>query len=179
MLRKVLIMLLVLTGLGLLPLQAQTPPAAGEAAATKEEVARLVQVLRVKMQMEIMRDGMKAAMKSGAEDALKRRNPEAPPELVARVGAMVDEIFVEFPVDELMEAILPIYQKHLTKSDVEATLAFYSSPAGQKLLDKTPQMMAEAMEAGGAIARRQTEAMHQRIEERLDQMGPVSPAEKK
>jgi hypothetical protein len=41
--------------------------------------------------------------------------------------------------------MIPVYQKYLTKEDLEDVVAFYSSPVGQRLLDKTPAMAAEGM----------------------------------
>jgi hypothetical protein len=38
-----------------------------------------------------------------------------------------------------------IYQKYLTRSDVEGIIAFYGSPAGQHMLDMQPMIMKESM----------------------------------
>jgi hypothetical protein len=42
---------------------------------------------------------------------------------------------------------VPVYERHLTHADVQSILAFYDSPAGQKLLKGTPAMMAESAQA--------------------------------
>ncbi len=42
---------------------------------------------------------------------------------------------------------IPIYQKHLTKGDVDAMTVFYSSPTGQKLLREQPAIASESMQA--------------------------------
>jgi len=177
--KKVLVLSAALALLLALPLDAQTRPADGNAPATREEVVRLLEVLRVKQQMATVREGMKAAMKSGAQDAIKAKHPDAKPEQIARILASVDEIFVAFPTDELIEAMVPIYQKYLTKSEVEATIAFYLSPTGQKLLDKLPQMTTEAMQAGASIAQRQAEGIQKRIEERIKELDPGPSPDKK
>jgi len=36
-----------------------------------------------------------------------------------------------------------IYQKHLSASDVDATIAYYSSPAGEHMLELVPVIMQE------------------------------------
>ncbi len=47
--------------------------------------------------------------------------------------------------------MIPIYQRHLTKTDLDAVISFYASPVGQKLLKEQPAMMAESMQAGQNI----------------------------
>ncbi len=39
----------------------------------------------------------------------------------------------------------PIYQRHMTQTDVEAYIAFYSSPAGQRMVDVQPVIEKELM----------------------------------
>jgi len=63
-------------------------------------------------------------------------------------------MFSALPMDEMVDAIIPIYQKHLTKADLAAVTAFYSSPAGQKILKELPAIMSESMQAGGAIGQK-------------------------
>lgn len=49
------------------------------------------------------------------------------------------------PVDEMLGDMTVIYQRHLSRADVDAFIAFYSSPAGQHLLDEQPAIMKEYM----------------------------------
>lgn len=49
---------------------------------------------------------------------------------------------------ELIEKIIPIYDKYYTTEDLKAVNAFYETPAGQKLLSTLPQAMQEAMKVG-------------------------------
>jgi hypothetical protein len=75
-----------------------------------------------------------------------------------------------FPWDEMLESMVPVYQKHLTKGDIDAIVAFYSAPTGQKLLREMPAMMAEAMESMTPILRKQMDAMTERMQEEVAQM---------
>jgi hypothetical protein len=43
--------------------------------------------------------------------------------------------------------MVPVYQKHLTKGDVDALVAFYSSPTGKKFLIEMPAITSESMQA--------------------------------
>jgi hypothetical protein len=118
---------------------------------TKEEVLHFLDLMQIRSRMVQMIDGMKGGMKTGAKAGLKEQLPNATPEQLAKVDAVAETVFKDFPIDEIVDAIIPIYQRHLTKADLESVIAFYSSPAGQRLLKEQPAMMAEGMKAGQDI----------------------------
>lgn len=60
----------------------------------------------------------------------------------------IDRLKKKLNADELMEMIIPIYDKYYTTEDLKAVNAFYSSPAGKKLLESMPQVMKESMKVG-------------------------------
>lgn len=121
---------------------------------TKEEVLKFLDLMHAKAQMVQAMQGMVAELKKGAEQGFRSELPNATREQLAKLDALFDGIYESIPLDEMVDAVVPIYQKHLTKSDLEAVIAFYSSPPGQKILKELPQIMAEAMQAGGEIGRR-------------------------
>ncbi len=49
---------------------------------------------------------------------------------------------------QLLERIVPIYDKHYTIEDLKAVNAFYETPAGRKLLSSLPAVMQESMQVG-------------------------------
>lgn len=51
-------------------------------------------------------------------------------------------------ISQLINLILPIYQKHLTEADLLGIIAFYESPVGKKFAEKTPLVTQESMLAG-------------------------------
>lgn len=62
-----------------------------------------------------------------------------------------DEFSTEVNKDafnQLINLILPIYQKHLTEADLLGVIAFYETPAGKKYAEKTPLITQESMLAG-------------------------------
>jgi hypothetical protein len=85
------------------------------------------------------------------------------------------------PFDEMMQSMVPTYQKHFTKGDIDSLVAFYSSPVGQKLLREMPAIMGEAMEAMMPIMRQHMDAMNQRLQQEVadmlknSQKKPVQP----
>ena len=51
-------------------------------------------------------------------------------------------------VDVLTERLIPVYAKYYSLEDIEAMIAFYKSPVGQRLLAVQPMVMQESMEIG-------------------------------
>ena len=86
-----------------------------------------------------------------------------------------EEIAKSFPVDEIMEDMIPVYQKHLTKGDVDAMIAFYSSPTGKKLLRDMPAISAEGMQAVYPRIQKNLDAILRRLDEQANQPKPAPP----
>jgi hypothetical protein len=61
------------------------------------------------------------------------------------MNSFMDDLVKNYPVDDILRDMIPVYQRHLTESDVNAMTAFYSSPVGRKVLKEMPAMTAEAM----------------------------------
>lgn len=136
----------------------------------RDEVLRLLELLQVKARLVQLFQGMSDQAVAGAEQSFKASVPDATPEQLEKVDALARELFSDMPVNELLEAMVPIYQKHLTHSDVQAIVAFYSSPVGQKLLMESPAMMSEGMQAGGEIGRRIMEEKLKRLDDRVAEL---------
>lgn len=62
--------------------------------------------------------------------------------------AQIAEVKKEFNVDQLVDLLVPVYQKQFTEEDVKAFLEFYQSPAGKKMVEKQPAIMQESMVIG-------------------------------
>lgn len=56
--------------------------------------------------------------------------------------------FSNTSMDELVEMLVPVYQRHLTEADLQAMIAFYKTPVGKKYAEKTPLIMQESMQVG-------------------------------
>lgn len=59
-----------------------------------------------------------------------------------------DEARKEIMSDDLMNLILPIYDKYYTEDDLDQMIAFHSSPVGKKIAALQPQITKESMDAG-------------------------------
>ncbi len=49
---------------------------------------------------------------------------------------------------DLVNLIIPIYEKYYTEEDVQGLIKFYNTPVGEKVIASLPQVTAESMEAG-------------------------------
>ena len=92
---------------------------------------------------------------------------------------MIDDSLKSFPWDDILQSMIPVYQKHLTKGDVNAMVAFYSTLTGQKILKEMPQIMGEAMQTMMPMLRTHMEAMQERMQQEIAaMMKETSPASK-
>jgi len=164
-LSKVVVLLCVLSVAVLAQTQTATAPAP-----SKEEVLKFLEVLHIKSQLTQYFQGVTKQAKLGAEEGFKEKVPDATPEQLAEVDNFAESLFKDMPVDEMVAAMVPIYQKHLTKEDLDGILAFYSSPVGQKLQREQPAMQQEAMQVGGEIGRRRLGTLMQQMDDFIAKM---------
>lgn len=139
---------------------------ANEAPATKEDVAKLFETMHIHEQMHNMMEVMFKQSRQIAQDALKKRVPEITQKDLDRMDEMMDRMQKQLDVDGILDDMIPVYQKHLTKEDVAAMQAFYGTPTGQKILREQPAMTAEAMRA----VQPRTEKMMNNIMDEVEKM---------
>jgi hypothetical protein len=122
---------------------------------TKEQLAKLFEVMHSKEQMASVMKMIPAIMQqqfAGQTKEMKKDHPE--------MASMTDEQqkaadkvmnrFMEramtvYGTDEMVSDMSALYQKHLTSDDVDAMIAFYSSPAGQHMIATVPAIMQELL----------------------------------
>ncbi len=67
---------------------------------------------------------------------------------------------------DLVDLIVPIYSRHVEEADIDALIAFYKSPAGQRFVKAQPDITRESMEAGQrwgeSVARRVIQSIERR-----------------
>ena len=50
-------------------------------------------------------------------------------------------------LDEILEALAPVFDKYYSEEELQELISFYDSPVGKKFLIITPQLMTEALQA--------------------------------
>ncbi len=80
-------------------------------------------------------------------EQFEKDKSKLPANFESRMNKMMDDMLKGMPFEEMTQAMVPVYQKHFTKGDIDALLTFYSSPVGQKVLEEMPTVTAEGMNA--------------------------------
>ena len=137
---------------------------------TREELMKMFEVLRVRQQTETTMQTVLAQMKQQLEGDIQKRYPNLSAESVQKLEASINDAINLYPVDEMLSDLMPVYQKYLTKADVDAIIGFYSSPAGQHFLDKMPVMTQEAMATMMTKLQVRTAAYADKVEKQADQL---------
>jgi len=118
--------------------QGQTAPAAQAAPAAPALHAKVKKLLQLTGASSIglqMIDGMMHNFKEGL--------PGVPDDFWTSFRAKIKG-------DDLVDMVVPVYEKHLTEEDVDGLIAFFSSPTGRRFVEKQPLILADTMKLGEA-----------------------------
>ena len=118
---------------------AQTPAAQAlpqtdtERAAKRADIRKLIELTGA---ANISADALQKMI-----EPLKASYPQVPEEFW--------ETFVhEVHSDELIDLVIPIYDKYYTHEEIQELTHFYQTPVGQKTIKVLPKLSAEAIDAG-------------------------------
>ena len=102
-------------------------------------------------------------------DLVKMSKPEVPDELWK-------EFLAEFTEDYFIDLLVPIYDKYLTNQEVMDIIAFNESPSGRKLLDISPKIEQQILEASqGSLKLISQKILKKFEEESINEMRPRIP----
>jgi hypothetical protein len=149
--------------------------------ATKEDVQRYLDVMHSREMMTKMMDAMSKPMHQMMHEQYLKDKDKLPADFEERMNKVMDDYMKNLPIEEMLQAMIPAYQKHFTKGDIDGLVAFYSSRTGQKVIQELPAITAEAMQAMMPLMRKQIDAMTERMQEQVAQMkkeSSVKPAAK-
>jgi hypothetical protein len=141
-----------------------------DAPATKEDVQRYLDVMHSHDMMKQMVEAMSKPLHRMVHEDYMKNKDKLPPDFEARMDKMMDDLLNGMPFDEMMQAMVPTYQKHFTKGELNALAGFYGSPTGQKILRELPAIMSEAMESMMPIMRRNIERITQSVQQETAEM---------
>jgi len=154
--------------LGLAVCAAQTTVSVAPDAASKEDVKKLFDVMASRQQVAQMMEQLFAQMRSLSREQLKKRHPDMSDEDLARMDRQSEDFLKNFPIDDMLADMIPVYQRHFTKSEIESLTTFYGSSTGQKFLHEMPAVTAETMRAVYPKIQAQVDAALKRAEEKSD-----------
>jgi hypothetical protein len=149
-----------------LPSLAQVADSTSAAPATRDDILKLFDTMHIRDQMRLVMDSVAKQQREMIREGLKKRAPQMTEQDLTRLDQFTSDILKDFPVDGMLDDMIPVYQKHLNKADVDAMNAFYQSPTGQKMLREMPAMTAESMQASSP----RIQAMMDKVMERAEQL---------
>lgn len=76
-----------------------------------------------------------------------------------------NDLMKEVKTDDLIELIVPIYEKYFTKDDIKELIKFYKTPVGKKTIKLLPKITQESMVAGQEWGKKISEKVVKRLSE--------------
>ena len=137
---------------------------------SRDDLMKMFEVLRVRQQTANAIQTMLAQMKQQLVGDIQKRYPNLSAEAQAKLEASINDAVNLYPINEMLDDLIPVYQKHLTKADVDAIVGFYSSPPGQHFLDKMPAVTQEAMKTMMEKLQVRTAAYSEKVEKQADEL---------
>jgi hypothetical protein len=160
----------VIAALFLLGCSCFAQTSADDSPATKADVERYLQITGSHDMMKKTMATMSQSMHQMTHDQYVKHQSELPAGYESKMNALMDDMFQNMPMDEIMESMVPAYQKHLTVGDINNLITFYSSPTGAKLVREMPEMLAEAMQDMMPILTRYMDTIQTRLQKETETM---------
>ncbi len=151
---------------------------------SREQLLELFQVMRIRSQMEEMLRMLPAPLQqqlqseqTEVELSLMQTGGELTAAQKSARDRVTQKYFVlaekQYPVDEMLSELVAVYQRNLSREDVDGIIAFYRSTPGQHLLDAQPLMAKEVMPAVTKKFEARDKELVERYKKELnDVMGP-------
>ena len=144
---------------------AQQDPA--DPPASKADIERYLEAVNgrelIRLRLRAADDQIHQIMHNAIKD-----QPNLPADFEAYLMHLLDDTMKDLSEEKLIEATLPVYQKHFTRGDIDALIAFYSTPRGKKILKEMPAIQVEAMQASTAVLQPAMNRAIERMQEEIN-----------
>jgi len=168
------LLIALLSAVLMCPLFGQQGSKAANQPPTREQVMKYFEIMHLHDQMQSMLQNQQKQMDVVAGDMFNKMIPDATAEQRAQFEKIMkdtmSDLVADYPIDDVLRDMVPVYQNHLSESDLNAIIAFYSSPVGQKVLREMPAMTAEAMRVSYARLQPKVDDMVKNLRERIEKM---------
>lgn len=125
--------------------KAAAVPALPPDAPTKEQLTRLFDVMEVQKQIKSIMASVGASVEKMLPSNMGDLTEKQKDGMAKLNAEMLDKMMDAEFIDSYFAALIPIYQRHFSKSDVDDLISFYASPLGQKFLHEQPQLTQESL----------------------------------
>ena len=166
----------------------QAPLIPSDQQPTTEQLSKLFEVMRIKQQMQSMRQMVPSMVQEQIQAAVKQTEAGLPAgskltaeqreRMQAIMSKYVGKSMDLYPADEMLTDMTAIYQRHLSKDDVDGLIVFYSSPAGQHLLNAQPVIAQEFMPVVMSKVAERSQVMKKEMMKEMGEVVGSKPAAK-
>ena len=115
------------------------PPSTSAAQLNAAKLAKIRELINLMGTPRIAADMMRSQAAS-----IKKLMPFPP----AAQDDFEKELLASIHLNELVDLVVPIYDRYLSEEDVDGMLAFYRSPVGRRVTKALPEIAAESQEVG-------------------------------
>jgi hypothetical protein len=143
---------------------------AADEPASKDDIILYLRTMRSHDMFQRIMEVQSQNMQQLFRDQMLKEKGSVPPEFDAHFKKAMDDMIKGMPIDDITQAMIPAYQKHFTKADIEAMNAFYSSPVGQKVLQELPVVVQEGSQAAMPILSKYLDEWKDRMQQQLKEM---------
>jgi uncharacterized protein len=148
----------------------QLPPNAP----SRQQVLNLFEAIQLRRTMEASQEVAMQSAVNTVQQMMRQRGVPVDAAMQQQMDAMMkgimDDVRAVLSVDEMLEAVIPIYQRHFTVDEVNAIIAFQNSPVGKKLVNLQPVMMQESVQAMAPLQQRAMPELMKRLNERMEKV---------
>jgi uncharacterized protein len=136
-----------------------TPP-------SRAQILKLMSAMGVQQNVDASLKSTQNKIKLAARTSFLKKNPDADAATLKKLDEVFDSTQL-FSFEAISGALIPVYEKNLSASDVQAGIDFYSSEAGKRLLEKVPVIIRESNESGGQLVQQKLKAYSEELERKL------------
>lgn len=138
-------------------------PALPADAPSKEQLVRLFDAMEIHKQVQGVMNAVAGNVEKMMPSNMGTLTEKQKTDIANLQGELFSKMMSPEFIDSYVVQIIPIYQRHFTKSEVDDLISFYASSAGQKLLHELPAITQESMTVVVPL-------MQKRVQDVLDEM---------
>ncbi len=135
---------------------------------------KFMEVMQTRSRLQSSLQTQREEVGTRVHNMFRKALPDATPAEKAKfeniVANALGDVFANYPIEDVLRDMIPIYQSHFSESDLNQIVAFYSSPVGQKVLRGMPAMFAQLLRVSDARLQPQIEEAMKIVGERIQEM---------
>jgi hypothetical protein len=154
--------------------QPTNPPDSSTLRPTGTQVMMFMEAVQTRSRLQSSLQTQREEVGIRVHNMFRKALPDATPKEKTKfeniVANALGDVFANYPIDDVLRDMIPIYQSHFSESDLNQIVTFYSSPVGQKVLKEMPAMSAELVRVSDARLQPQIDEAMKNVGEHIQEM---------